>query len=115
MNERITLRAERDPRGFRSLTVRRDTSGDIVLEGHDLGSGVEEFWGSGHSEYEWVHTIPAGQDRRIREALGGVAGCDVFQLVAQWCEEHGEGNLVPTLEAAGVEVKFFSWVGTDWD
>jgi hypothetical protein len=47
MTDRITLRSERGPKGSRWLELRRDGPGTVVLEGHDMGGGVEEFWGRG--------------------------------------------------------------------
>jgi hypothetical protein len=115
MGEKITLRDESGPEGSRLLELRRDEDGTIVLEGHDLGSGVAAFWGPDHREYEWKHTIPRGQDRKIREALGGIVGSDVLRLIRRWCAEQGEAGLVRTLEAHGVNVERSSWLGTDWD
>jgi hypothetical protein len=86
-----------------------------VLEGHDLGAGVEAFWGEGHSEYEWIRTIPSSETRKVRDALGGDAASDVLELMARWCAEHTPEQLEPTLEEHGVRMETWNWVGTDWD
>ena len=45
---------ERDDEKFSvHLYAKIDESGDLVLEGQDLGSGVEEYWGDSDYEY-WV-------------------------------------------------------------
>ena len=110
MDDRITLRSERDAPGSRRLDLRRDDAGNIRLEGQDLGNQVEAFWGKGLREYEWVHTIPAGQDRKIRDALGGAVGSDMVRLISQWCADHDADNLKRTLQAHGVKIERWSWV-----
>jgi hypothetical protein len=115
MDDRVVLRSERGPKGSRHLEARRDSEGNITLEGHDLGTGVAAFWGKDHSEYEWVHTIRVGQDQNIREVLGGVVGCDVLRLISRWCEQHDPAELESTLEQRGIKFERWSWVGTDWD
>lgn len=110
MDDRITLRSERDAEGSRRLDLRRDDAGNIRLEGQDLGNQVEAFWGKGLREYEWVHTIPAGQDRKIRDALGGAVGSDMVRLISQWCADHDADNLERTLQAHDVKIERWSWV-----
>src|SRR5262245_15212760 len=92
MSDGVTLRSETGPDGSRYLHASLDADGSIVLEGHDLSRGVEAFWGSGHSEYEWIHTIPASETKMVREALGGMAGCDVLRLIERWCAQHDVGE-----------------------
>src|SRR5205823_2226720 len=100
MDDRIILRSERDAQESRRLDLRRDDAGNIRLEGQDLGDQVEAFWG----------TIPAGQDRKIRDALGGAVGSDMVRLISQWCADHDADNLERTLQAHGVKIERWSWV-----
>ena len=58
---RVVLRDVRDERGTRYLAAQRREDGGIVIEGHDLGRGVEVF-GPGLSEYEWFWTIEPDAD-----------------------------------------------------
>ena len=66
---RVVLRDVRDERGTRHLGARRRDDGGIVIEGHDLGRGVEVL-GPGLSEYEWVWTIAPDAVPSAIEAIG---------------------------------------------
>ncbi len=46
--ESIVLRDQRDGNGLRYLAAKRRTGGGIVIEGQDLGPGVERAWGEGN-------------------------------------------------------------------
>lgn len=78
---RVTVRSVSDESGRRHLTAARDTAGNVTLEGHDLGKGVADFYGSGITEYEWVHRIEAPDVARLLTALGGGPGDDVLDLL----------------------------------
>lgn len=64
---RVVLRQQRDADGTRYLEAYYAPSGDIVIEGQDLGKGVEDFFG--FSEYEWVWTIKAADIPQLLNAL----------------------------------------------
>ena len=85
---RVVLRDVRDERGTRYLAARRREDGGIVIEGHDLGRGVEGL-GPGPSEYEWVWTIAPDAVPSAIEALGGKEGDDPLQLLVGWSTDHG--------------------------
>lgn len=58
---------QRDEKGLMYRAVR--LAGErLIVEGHDLGRGVEEFWGM--SEYEFTRTYTAEQTSELAAALG---------------------------------------------
>lgn len=78
--DKVVLRDIKDDDGSRYLAAERKPSGDIVIEGQDLGPGVERFLGC--YEYEWIWTIKAADVGRLAEALGGT-GERVLELLAE--------------------------------
>jgi len=54
-SKRVVLRNTRDADGTRYLEASINAEGDLVIEGQDLGPGVEEIFGI--REYEWAWTI----------------------------------------------------------
>ena len=106
----VILRYQRDGSDVRSLTARLSDIGDLLIEGHDLGSGVQTVWGSGLRECEWERTIRAEHLPRLREAQGGQPGDEVLDVLATWCDEHGAIALTELLETEGIPVESWSWV-----
>ncbi|MBW0114518.1 hypothetical protein [Pseudonocardia abyssalis] len=82
----VVLRAERDEDGVRHLAARLTAEGDLVVEGQDIGPGVEEFFGEGNTEYEWAHTVRVADLPLLVAALGGAPGDDVLALLAERCD-----------------------------
>src|SRR5438552_3506468 len=55
----VTLREHRGPGGEVSrLEAYVEEGGDLVIEGYDLGKGVEEVWGD--SDYEYWRRVKRG-------------------------------------------------------
>ncbi|MBN3458257.1 hypothetical protein JNN96_29890 [Mycobacterium sp. DSM 3803] len=52
----------------RHSSAHLDDAGALVITTHDLGPGVQEFFGM--SEYEATETFTAEQTAQLREALG---------------------------------------------
>lgn len=111
MIEQVVLRDQRDPDGVRSLTAQRSADGGVLIEGQDLGRGVEAAWGAGNTEYEWAWAVPPTSVDAAVLALGGVAGDDVLALLAAWSASHGGIDPGIRLKEAGVPVEFWSRVG----
>jgi len=104
----VVLRDTSDRGGSRHLTARLAPSGDVVIQGQDLGSGVEGVFGSGLSEYEWAWTIRAANVGKLAQALDTE---DVLEgLQAQFGGDRSS-ELASFLERAGVPVEFWSRVG----
>lgn len=64
----LTMSTTQDDRGYsrRSLGLRPD--GTLVIEGQDLGRGVEEFWGK--SECEFARSVEPDSVNLLRAAAG---------------------------------------------
>lgn len=53
---------------FRSVYVRLEADGTVVVDAQDMGPTVEEFWGD--SDYEfWVRVAPADASRLAYELI----------------------------------------------
>ena len=107
----IVLRDERDAGGIRHLGAVRRSDGGILIEGHDLGSGVEGVFGAGLTEYEWAWAIEPDAVPSAVAALGGREGDDPLRLLASWFSTHGRTDPGSDLKAAGVPIEFWSRVG----
>ncbi len=70
----IVLRDIHDEDGVRHLEARFNDAGDLVIEGQDLGDGVERFFGAGIREYEWIWTIRRASLAALGRALGVAEG-----------------------------------------
>ncbi|MBN2493425.1 MAG: hypothetical protein JXR96_02440 [Deltaproteobacteria bacterium] len=112
MSERtVTLREIRDEHGLRYLGVRIDENGDLVIEGQDLGSGVESFWGEGASEYEWIRQVKARDLPRLLEALGAKPEADLLSLLGERFSGDRASELERFLKAHAIPSEFWSRVG----
>jgi hypothetical protein len=81
----VTLRQTSDSLGSRYLGACLTPTGDLRVDGQDLGDGVEEFFGPGLREYEWVYTVQAQHLPLLVAALGGRPGDDVLDLLVRTC------------------------------
>ena len=109
--ETVVLRDSRDERGTRHLLARLGTDGSIQIEGQDLGSGVEDAFGSGNTEYEWWWTVRPGNVAAAVAALGGAPDDDVLELLARWSADNGGADPGQRFRDAGVPVEFDNRVG----
>ena len=107
----IPLRQQRDSDGLRRLDASRRPDGGIVLEGHDLGPGVERLWGEGLTEYEWAWSLEADAVPAAVAALGGADGDDPLRVIGTWYDANGGLDPGIRLREAGVAVEFWSRVG----
>ncbi|MEU5879880.1 hypothetical protein [Spirillospora sp. NPDC047279] len=74
----------RDENGTRHLSARLTDDGDLVIEGHDLGRGVESF-GPGLREYEWVWTVRAEHVPKLAEVLEAGPGEAILAVLQRTC------------------------------
>lgn len=109
--QRIVLRETRDATGVRYLEVRREPNGAVVIEGQDLGDGVEAVFGEGVREYEWWWRLAPEDTVVAAETLGGEPGEDLLQVVARWFTAGGGHDPGSHLREAGVPIAFDSRVG----
>lgn len=69
MPKRVILRNTCDRLGTQFLSVLMTDFGDVVVEGQDVGDGVEDCFGAGVREYEWSWTVRKADVRRLAKAL----------------------------------------------
>lgn len=105
----ITLRESTDGGGSRHLWARRTAEGDLVIEGQDVGRGVEEIFGDGIREYEWVWTIRAPDVPALLRALGD--GDDVLAALGHRFSGDDAAELYRFLEDSGIRFETWSRLG----
>lgn len=108
---RIVLRDLRDAGGVRHLQATRQPNGGILIEGQDLGSGVEQVFGAGLTEYEWAWDIEAAAVPAVIVALGGREGDDPLRVLAAWTTAHGGMDPGSHLQERDVPIKFWNRIG----
>ncbi len=79
---RVTLREDVWGPDRRHLWAVVTASGDLVIEGQDLGPEVERLFGEGKIEYEWTVRVRAPDVPGAVVALSGAPGDDVLGLLA---------------------------------
>jgi hypothetical protein len=77
----LVLTDERDADGTRWRAVKLTDDGQLLVVGHDLGPGVERFFGC--QEYEFERTLGADDVARLRVLLGSSADDDLLAAVAR--------------------------------
>lgn len=105
----VTLRDTRDEGGSRHLGASLKGDGTLLIEGQDLGPGVESFFGLGLTEYEWAWIIRPPGVRTLKLALA----CDDEVLAALRDRFSGDAavDLQPFLDDNGVPYEPWSRVG----
>ncbi|MEO3856850.1 hypothetical protein ABGB08_18230 [Acrocarpospora sp. B8E8] len=108
----MILRETRGAGGYRFLGAHLTEAGDLVVEGQDLGSGVEDFWGPGLREYERFYTVRAQHLPLLVAELGGAPGEDLLQLLVRTCSSEDAGRLESLVAANGpVPAELWSRLG----
>jgi hypothetical protein len=105
----VTLRDTRDEDGSRQLSASLKGDGALLIEGQDLGPGVERFFGPGLTEYEWAWIIRPPGVKKLKLALA----CDDDVLAALRDRFSGDAaaDLQPFLVDNGVPYEPWSRVG----
>lgn len=101
--KRVVLRDTRDAQGTRFLEASINSEGGLVIEGQDIGPGVEEIFGV--SEYEWAWAISARDCNRLRVALGTKS--DLLSALGERFAGERASDLLPFLESEGI--RFTAW------
>jgi hypothetical protein len=107
----IVIRSQRDADGIRHLEATRRADGGILIEGQDLGPGVERIFGAGLTEYEWSWAIEPDAVPAAVAALDGIEGDDPLRLLAVWSAAHAGIDPGSRLREAGVPIEFWSRIG----
>lgn len=76
---RVNLRAEADGADRRYLDAHVSETGDLVIEGQDLGPATALI--SPDGEYEWIRTVRRTDLPALVLALGGQPGDDILDLL----------------------------------
>ena len=105
----VILRNLRDEGGVRRLSASLSEAGDLLIEGQDLGAGVERVFGSGIREYEWIWTIGAESVPLLLDAMKH-AGHVLDALVEQFSDDKAD-SLKPFLDDNGVKYEAWSRLG----
>jgi hypothetical protein len=103
----VQLRRERDGADSRYLRAYMDASGNLHIDGHDLGPGTAPV--SADGEYEWFKTIRAEDVPKVVTLLGGDAGDDVLDLLEAHYTREGSYELEKRLRESDIKVEFFSY------
>ena len=107
----VVLRDQHHADGSRYLDASLGSDGRLLIEGQDIGLGVERVFGEGIREYEWAWTIrPDGVPAAI-VALDGAPGEPPLSVVARWSANHAGADPGGVLKKAGVPVEFWSRAG----
>lgn len=105
----VTLRDDRDELGTRHLYATLSADGTLRVEGQDFGDGVEQFFGSGLCEYEWVLKIQSKDIPKLASALD--EGDDVLAALASRFSNDAADTLEPFLDKHDIQYEFWNWIG----
>jgi len=104
----VVLREERSGDDYRYLGARLTEAGALVIEGQDLGPGVEEHFGAGLFEYQWSWTIEGDALVQLRTALGTE---DVLAGLGLRFSGVAASGLSAFFTEQGIDAQFWSRVG----
>lgn len=110
------LRDEKTANGSRSVSARIAPEGELIVEGHDLGKGVDSLLG--YREYEWTITIAAADTPKLLHALNGNGVSGLLRrrrtlldaLRSRFSNDRANG-LEPFLKERGIPYAFWNRVG----
>lgn len=69
MRSYIVLRDTQDKGGRRQLSACLQGDGTLLIEGHDMGPGVSNWFGPDVTEYEWSISLPPSGVEKLKLAL----------------------------------------------
>ncbi|TVQ39769.1 MAG: hypothetical protein EA370_04435 [Wenzhouxiangella sp.] len=105
----VSLLETRAGGGSRQTGARLKDDGTILIEGHDLGPGVDVFLGAGMTEYEWALSIKPPGVRALKMALA--CDDDVLAALGQRFSGDASADLQPFLDSNDVPYEFWSRLG----
>ena len=112
MNDDVVLRDSKDSDGIRYLGASLKSNGDLIINGHDLGSGVSKIFGSDFNEYEWNYTVDSKNLSLLIKELGGNEKDHILQLIREKCTGMKAINLEEVVRKK-VPHNFWNWMGDD--
>ncbi len=105
----VLLRDTEDEGGSRQLSARLKADGSVLIEGRDLGPGVERFLGPGQFEYEWAVSIAPPDVRTLKMALS--CRDDVLTALRDRFSGEASAELQGFLDSNAVQYDFWSRSG----
>ena len=108
-DRKIVLSETKDSDGVSARWVRLTDAGDLLIEGQDLGPGVELFFGA--REYEFARTVRAADMPALRRALHLDDEDDLLAALGERYGGKGTSELEQFVQDAGVPSEFWSRVG----
>ena len=101
------LRDVRDAEGTRHLQASLTPEGDVLIEGQDLGAGVERALGV--YEYEWAWTIHAADVPLLLEAIGTTS--DVLSALRERFSDDRAAGLMDFLDSHRIPYERWARMG----
>ena len=105
--KKIVLRKERNERDYRFLGAEINENGDLVIDGHDLGNGVEGAFSC--SEYEWSWTVRAEHIGKLKIALGSKG--NILRTLKKKFSNEKAADLYAFLQSSKVPFEGWSRIG----
>ena len=102
----LTVEERHDADGLLVRRLHWYDDGSLAVEGHDIGAGVERFFGT--SEYEFWRRWSPDETRRIIEPLGLPGADPLAELRDHFSSTHA---LEQHAKELGLEGAFWSRVG----
>jgi hypothetical protein len=108
MKQTVVISKKTDERGYFYRAIHLEDDGSLVIEGQDIGSGVEDIFGGGDNEYEFFRTIRPPAVAEL-ERLSGISHTGLLENLR---EHFGTTSaLEEYLEEHGIPSGFWSRVG----
>lgn len=107
VTRKVELRAERSGPDKRNLWAWVDGSGDLHIDGQDLGPATAFV--SDDGEYEWERTIAAVDVPRLIDLLGGEREVDILDLLEQRYTGDRSYELEKLLRESDVPSRLTTW------
>jgi len=104
----VVLRDERSGLNRRHLEASIDATGDLHIDGHDLGPATSAV--SGDGEYEWFQVIVAADVPAVVALLDGHAGADVLAVLRHWTGPRSY-QLEQRLRDGAIPIQRSTWSG----
>jgi hypothetical protein len=105
----VTLRDEGDGLDTRHLEAYLDETGNLHIDGQDLGPSTSIV--SGDGEYEWHTTMKAEYLPRLRGLLGATAEANLLDVLQQHWSGDRAGDLETLIRDSDIPVERSSWSG----
>tara|TARA_R110000787_G_scaffold47962_3_gene115922 strand:- start:422 stop:763 length:342 start_codon:yes stop_codon:yes gene_type:complete len=105
--KKIILREQRHAGDYRYLGAEIKDNGDLVFEGQDLGTTVENVFG--HREYEWYWTIKASDIAKFQDAIGSQD--NILKLLQKHFTNDKAAGLSQFMQAHNIPFESWSRIG----